>query len=106
MLGTFMQQAAETRANVNTITPIRARSRSPTTLSVSIERSRSLASSAVSTGVLPFPSFWRGAFADSAGLCSGTPASDQVIEEHAHGGHVLLEGGRRRWPWRLRDSRG
>src|SRR5215470_1165772 len=37
MSATFRPQAAETRANVNTITPIRARSRSPTTLSVSIE---------------------------------------------------------------------
>src|SRR6516164_10803197 len=31
------------------------------------------ASSAVSTGVLPLPSFWRGAFTESAVLCSSTP---------------------------------
>src|SRR5262245_4243859 len=66
-------QAADTRANVNTITPIKARSRNPVTVSLSIERSSSPASSAVSTGVLPLPSFWRGAFTESAGLCSITP---------------------------------
>src|SRR5215475_12508642 len=56
MSPTFRPQAAETRANVNTMTPIRARSRSPSTSSVLIERSSSPASSAVSTGVLPLPS--------------------------------------------------
>jgi len=73
MSATFRPQAAETRANVNTMTPIRARPRSPGTSSVLIERSSSPASSAVSTGVLPLPSFWRGAFTESAGLCSSTP---------------------------------
>src|SRR5262249_41957837 len=92
MSPTLRPQAAETRAKVNTMTPIRARSRSPTTVSVSMERSSSPASSAVRTGVLPLPSFWRGAFTESAGLCSSRP-SDQAVEEHADCGHVLLEGG-------------
>src|SRR5215468_6641798 len=43
-------QAAETRAKVNTMTPIRARSRSPSTSSVLIERSSSPASSARARG--------------------------------------------------------
>src|SRR5215471_3321603 len=43
MSATFMPQAAEMRAKVNTMTPISARSRSPTIVSVSIERSSSLA---------------------------------------------------------------
>jgi len=73
MSATFIPHAAETLANVNTMTPIRARSRSPNTVSDSIERSSSPASSAVSTGVLPLPSFRRGAFTDSAGLWAMTP---------------------------------
>jgi len=48
-------EAAKTRAKVNTMTPIRARSRSPTTVPVSMERSSSPASSAVRMGVLPLP---------------------------------------------------
>jgi len=75
---------------VKTITPIKAPSRSPTASSLSVERGSSPASSAVSTGVLPLPSFWRGAFTESAALCW---AGDLVVEEHADGGHVLLEGG-------------
>jgi hypothetical protein len=53
---TFRLQAAETRARVNTITPIRARSRGSTTVSVSMECGSSPASSAVSSGVLPLSS--------------------------------------------------
>src|SRR5262245_38283285 len=78
---------------VNTITPIKARYRSPTTPSVSMERSRSPASSAVSTGVLPLPSSWRGA--GGRAIVLGHGSGDQVVEEHADGGHVLLEGGGR-----------
>ena len=66
-VGHFKPQAAEMRAKVKTITPIKARSRSPMTVSFSTERSSSPA-----TGALPLPSFWRGAFAVSAGLCSST----------------------------------
>src|SRR5262249_18704914 len=44
-----------------------------------MDHSSSPASSAVSTGVLPLPSLWRGAFRESAGLCSSTPETDTVV---------------------------
>src|SRR5262249_23686930 len=72
-VGDVQTAGSRNPANVNTMTPISERSRSPMTVSVSMERSSSPPSSAVSTGVLPFPSFWRGAFTESAGLCSSTP---------------------------------
>src|SRR5262245_46976679 len=95
MSPTLIPQAAEMRAKVKTMTPIKARSRSPTAVSVSIEHSRSPASSAVRMGVLPLPSFWRGAFTESAGLCSSTPPVTRWVKEHANGGHMLLERGGR-----------
>ena len=95
MSATFMPQAAETRAKVNTMTPIRARSRSPTTVSVSIERNSSPASSAVSMGVLPLAELLARCLHGQRRVVLEHTAGDQVIEQHADSGHVLLEGGGR-----------
>jgi hypothetical protein len=47
-----------------------------------MERSSSPAASAVSMGVLPLPSFWRGAFTERAGLCSSTPIEHFLRAAH------------------------
>src|SRR5215813_7901019 len=88
-------QAAETRAKVNTMTPIRARSRSPTTVSVSIERNSSPAASAVSLGVLPLAELLARCLHGQRRVVLEHTAGDQAIEQHADSGHVLLEGGGR-----------
>src|SRR5262249_55985954 len=58
---TFMPQAAQMRANVRAIAPIRARSQSPRAVWVAMERSSLPASSTVGAKVLLLPSFCRGA---------------------------------------------
>ena len=72
MSATFIPHAAEILAKVNTMTPKRAQSRSPTTLSVSIERS-SCGLFGGEAGVLPLPSFWRAPSTEQRWVRRGRP---------------------------------
>src|SRR3954469_6602551 len=91
------------RAKLKTMTPMRARSRSPRMVVVSMESRRIRASAAERTGVLPFLTTCLGALTEAAGFVGTTwPVTSQSQtrrvgahpgEEHADGGEVLLHRG-------------
>ena len=83
---------APTRAKVNDINPIRARSRSPMTDVVSMDSSRSRASSLDNTDVFPFLTECLGPRTTEAGFQGRIWPLHQLIEEHTQRRQVLLYG--------------
>src|SRR5215212_4781658 len=85
-----MATTAPMRAKAKVMTDISARSRSPSTVDVSMLSSRRRACSASSTVVLPVFTTCFGPRTACAGLVATILSRHQPVEQHADGGEVLL----------------
>ena len=89
-----MPQAAETRAKVNTITPIKARSQPHDV--IGFDGAQQVAGLVGGQhGGLALAELLARRLHGECRVVLDDAACDQVVEQHADGGHVLLEGGGR-----------